>query len=252
MNSLLKQIKAFLPPPPYGRQQLGLVLLPVLIAVVLLLLDRYGIQARFYQYFSSSINGSGLTENQAEFYAQCYLTTACLLLFVLLPLVYHFLFPVEFSNPLGLRVGHSFSHWPVYLALILFMLPLLWLAASSPSFHHFYPMYRPIAISGLLAYELVYIVQFFATEFFFRGFCLFRLERSFGLYAVPLMVTPYALIHIHKPFPEALGSIIAGLVLGMLAIKTRSIWPGFVVHVTIAVTMDLFALTHAGQWSVIN
>ena len=252
MISLVEHLKAFLPPGPVRREQVGVVLLPVLIALVLLILDRYGIQIRFYEYFYSSMDRAGVSANQAAFYAQCYLTTACLVLFVMLPLVYHYLFPVDVSNPLGLRIGHSFSHWPIYLALILFMLPLLWLAASSPSFHQFYPMYRPLAISGLLAYELVYILQFFATEFFFRGFCLFRLERLFGLHAVTIMVVPYALIHIHKPFPEALGSIIAGLVLGMLAIKTRSIWPGFIVHVTIAVTMDMFALTHAGQWSVIN
>ena len=65
------------------------------------------------------------------------------------------------------------------------------------------------------------------------------------------MVVPYALLHIHKPFPEAMGSIVAGLVLGMLALKTRSIWPGLVVHGGVALAMDWFALLRSGTMAVL-
>ena len=100
-----------------------------------------------------------------------------------------------------------------------------------------------------MLYEFIYMLQFFAVEFFFRGFCLFRLERFAGLYAIPIMVIPYALIHIYKPFPEALGSIAGGLILGYLAIKTRSIWPGLFVHCGVALGMDTFALMRSGWFA---
>jgi len=61
------------------------------------------------------------------------------------------------------------------------------------------------------------------------------------------MVIPYALIHVHKPLPEALAAVVAGLVLGWLAVKTRSIWPGVLVHGSVALMMDVFALFHAGR-----
>ena len=35
---------------------------------------------------------------------------------------------------------------------------------------------------------------------------------------------------------------IAGVVLGTLAMKTRSIWSGFLIHVSIAISMDVAAL----------
>jgi membrane protease YdiL (CAAX protease family) len=56
------------------------------------------------------------------------------------------------------------------------------------------------------------------------------------------MVVPYCMIHFGKPWAEALAAIIAGVVLGTLALKTRSIWSGFLIHVTVAVSMDLAAL----------
>lgn len=34
----------------------------------------------------------------------------------------------------------------------------------------------------------------------------------------------------------------AGIFLGTLAMKTRSIWSGFLIHVSVAVSMDLAAL----------
>jgi hypothetical protein len=37
---------------------------------------------------------------------------------------------------------------------------------------------------------------------------------------------------------------VAGVVLGSLSMKTRSIWAGFLVHTTVAVLMDLLALDH--------
>jgi len=40
------------------------------------------------------------------------------------------------------------------------------------------------------------------------------------------------------------GSIFAGIVLGTLAMATRSIWCGVLIHVSVAWTMDCLALMH--------
>ena len=50
------------------------------------------------------------------------------------------------------------------------------------------------------------------------------------------------MIHYHKPLPEALAAIVAGLVLGEVAQRTRSIAGGVIVHIGVALTMDLLAL----------
>jgi uncharacterized protein len=58
------------------------------------------------------------------------------------------------------------------------------------------------------------------------------------------------MIHFHKPFPEAIGSIIGGFVLCWLALKTRSIWGGVFLHVAVALTLDVLALWRTNGFPV--
>jgi membrane protease YdiL (CAAX protease family) len=60
------------------------------------------------------------------------------------------------------------------------------------------------------------------------------------------MLAPYCMIHFGKPWPEAAAALPAGLVLGTLALGTRSIASGVVLHVTVALGMDLMALAQQG------
>lgn len=244
-------LKRYAPPGPYDRNTLGTVLLPILIAVVMLTTDRFGLQNTFIREFGPELVKQGVDPNNIRFLAQVYFSAFALLFFVGIPFLFHIVFPANTDNPFGFRWQSAVQHMPVYAAITLFMIPVLWFASAQPNFYHFYPMYNPPSVGMWLLYEAVYMLQFFSVEFFFRGFALFRLEPRFGYHAITIMVVPYALLHIHKPFPEALASIVAGLVLGMLAMKSRSIWPGLFIHCTVAFSMDLFALIHSGRFGLI-
>ncbi|QQR90678.1 MAG: CPBP family intramembrane metalloprotease [Myxococcales bacterium] len=63
-----------------------------------------------------------------------------------------------------------------------------------------------------------------------------------GSHAIFAMVVPYCMIHFSKPFPEVCAAIIAGIVLGTLALRTKSIGLGFLLHAVVAVGMDLASL----------
>jgi uncharacterized protein len=84
-------------------------------------------------------------------------------------------------------------------------------------------------------------------EFFFRGFLIFALARFLGSLAIFVMVIPYAMIHLSKPLPECLGAIVTGIVLGTVALRTRSIYGGVLVHSVIGFSMDFFALLAKGK-----
>ena len=107
-----------------------------------------------------------------------------------------------------------------------------------------YPFYRQAHRSGfdLLVWECLYLSQFACLEFFFRGFLLHACKPAFGANAILVMCLPYLMIHFPKPWLEATGAIFFGLFLGMLALRTRSIWGGVLVYVSIALSMDLLAL----------
>ena len=99
---------------------------------------------------------------------------------------------------------------------------------------------------NLFIWEIVYFVQFFALEFFFRGFMLHGTKQQFGYYSVFVMTIPYCMIHYGKPLPETIAAIVAGIVLGTLSLKSRSIWLGVAIHYSVAITMDLCSLWQKG------
>ena len=141
------------------------------------------------------------------------------------------------------------QHYWIYIGLYAAVFPVIWFVSLSPDFYTYYPMYGQAGRSwfDLLMWEGLYAGQFIALEFFFRGFLVGGLSRYIGIFSVPVAVVPYMMIHFTKPWPEAAGSVVAGLVLGTLAWKTKSIWGGVFVHCAVAITMDLLALAHKGQ-----
>lgn len=144
------------------------------------------------------------------------------------------------------------GHGKYYLGLYFVMLPLLVAASFLPSFQAKYPFYADAHLSWrhFLGFELAYGIQFASLEAFFRGFMVFALFKRFGYQGVVIMTIPYCMIHFSKPVPETLGAIVAGLVLGYMAIQSRSWWPGALLHWSIGFTMDVLCLWHKGFFSL--
>lgn len=138
----------------------------------------------------------------------------------------------------------------LYAYMLILMIPLVFWVGNSPAFQAKYPFYPVQAGEGLSAnfwcWELMYFFQFFTLEFFFRGFMVHGSKARFGFYAVFFMCIPYCMIHFSKPFGETLGAIAAGIALGALSLKSRSIWLGTLLHYSVAITMDLVSLYYKG------
>jgi uncharacterized protein len=141
------------------------------------------------------------------------------------------------------------SSW-IYLLMFLVMAGPLALLSQTEAFQAKYPFYNPRPGEPLWPrlwiWEMAYICQFFALEFFFRGFMLHGLRQRLGIYAIVAMTIPYCMIHFGKPMAETFGAIGAGVVLGMMSLKTRSIWFGACLHVAVALSMDFLSLYHKG------
>ncbi len=175
----------------------------------------------------------------------------------LLPLlVWPFVFK-ESPLDLGLRFRGFREHAWIYLLCLVIVIPTLAVVSRMPEFNRYYPMYPGAGRSWIdfWVWEIVYVGQFLSLEVFFRGFWL-RGARALGVGAIFSMVVPYVMIHFPKPYLEACGAIVAGVVLGSLSMKTGSIWAGFLIHSTVAILMDLLALeqrnrmpTHWGPYS---
>lgn len=167
--------------------------------------------------------------------------------YVVMPMVaWKIFFRRDSLLDMGLRVKGFLSHAWIYLLCLAVVVPAVLIVASAPDFGTYYPFYKLSSRSwfDLLLWEMMYFAQFFALEIFFRGFWLSGLRTSLGSGAIFAMCVPYCMIHYGKPYLEAAGAVVAGIALGSLAMRTKSIYAGFLVHVNVALLMDLLSLAN--------
>ena len=145
----------------------------------------------------------------------------------------------------GFHLTQGKLGWGFVIGGWLLMLPLIALVLQIfPAFQQKYPLSDVAGTNWkiFIAYEVSYGVYMFCWEFFFRGFMLFGLERRFGNYTILIQTIPFVVKHGTKPFAEAMGSVVAGLVLGAIALETRSFIYGAAIHWLVALSMDVLAL----------
>lgn len=148
----------------------------------------------------------------------------------------------------GLRSNHWWEGIWLYAGMMVVMAPLVYYFSTTQSFQNQYPFYHKPKDEPLwpnfIIWEIAYASQFVALEFFFRGFVLHGTRHRLGSMAIPVMTVPYCMIHFGKPWPETLGAIGAGMVLGFMSLKSRVIWLGAALHIGVAWSMDWLALSH--------
>ena len=183
-----------------------------------------------------------------ELFQMAYWTTVKIIAYLLIPAIAIAVHPRLSFKDVGLRTDGMLSHLVVYAVLFVPVLQAVIAVSFTESFSSYYPFYSNSMRSpfDFWAWELMYIAQFFALEFFFRGFMLQPTRRSMGSTAIVAMMVPYVMIHYGKPMEECFAAVLAGTVLGTLALKTRSIWAGFFLHVSVALSMDIAANLQKG------
>ena len=188
-----------------------------------------------------------------------YFASMATLLRLVVPLVLHRLVfkrrPADFGMPTsrGHRAGAVPGLGWIYVALFVGLFPFLIAVAQTEPFQQKYPLSRELIdpdggiwITHLLVFESFYFLVFLSGEGFWRGYLTFGTERDLGLYGLAFMAVPYVTAHFGKPFSETLGAIAAGVALGFLALRHRSVWWGVALHYAVALSMDLLSIANQG------
>jgi len=177
-------------------------------------------------------------------------TLGCSFLYLVVPSAIHVWVLKRPFRELGLVAGGFLRHLWIYLLLFIPVLGSVVVVSFDPSFQNTYPFYHePGSVPRLIAWELFYGLQFLSLEVFFRGFMLSEFKYRLGWRSAFIMIIPYCMIHFTKPWPEALGSILAGTVLAFLALRTGSILGGVFIHVAVAWSMDIASLYQRGWFA---
>jgi membrane protease YdiL (CAAX protease family) len=217
---------------------------PVLVSVPLLLTiyRYYGSSEFFTHHLMHHIHCGNLN----NFCGSLYSFLSSLLLLMIVP-------AIIVTGVLKTDLKSAGLQWGDYrrgLKTVAILLPIaavfiLYPTSKMGAFRDVYPLFRSAGegLSLLILYEALYGCYYFAWEFFFRGFMLFSLRDKFGeMNAILIQTVPSVLMHIGKPDGEIFASFVAGIVFGMIALRTRSFLYVFLLHWLIGVVLDLFII----------
>ena len=156
------------------------------------------------------------------------------------------------SDFLPQNLGFFATQWRArpYLIILGMVLPLVLVASFAPDFQRAYPQYKAFAygeVFGLSAprqaaiFEMCYGSAFVTVELLFRGALVIGMAKIMGPRAILPAVAMYCTFHFGKPLGESIGSVVGGWLLSVIALNTRSIKGGIIVHLGVAWAMEMAA-----------
>lgn len=151
----------------------------------------------------------------------------------------------EKLSDFGFRMGDKKFGFISSLVFFLGMLPLVWIVSSSESFANTYPLggsELKTNIGLFLIYEACVMFYMLGWEFFWRGFMLFGLKPKFGYYSVFIQMIPFFILHRGKPELELFASILAGIILGIQALRSNSFFYCWLLHCCVMISIDTISV----------
>lgn len=211
----------------------------ILTPFVLTTWKYFGSKAFYLSELSSTLVLFNDPERSAEFFT----FFSAFILFGLLPMVIiKFVFKERLFS-YGLQVGDWRFGTKAFLVLAPIFLLASYTSINNPAFVAEYPLFKGAGAtpSIFLSHAITYLFFYIGWETYFRGFMQFGLRQSMGDWqAILVQVVASCLLHIGKPTGEIYGSIIGGLVWGIIAFRARSILFIILLHWLLGVSLDFF------------
>jgi membrane protease YdiL (CAAX protease family) len=209
----------------------------LVVPIILMLWVYYGKQTAFDELFGQ-VGGCWGQDVCSAIYEY----SAAFLLMFAIPLL---IVKVAFKGSLrgfGFRMGDA--RWGFRFVAIALPVSLLaaYVGSLDPAVREEYPLAKSMIgdVSTFLIVEVFYLVYYLGWEFLFRGFMLFGSEKYGALAAILMQVIPSTIVHIGKPASESFAAIVAGLVFGYIAVRTRSILYPLILHAVVGIGTDVF------------
>lgn len=151
----------------------------------------------------------------------------------------------------GLGVAHSRRCVALLITCMALWLPVLLIFSRTAGFAAAYPMFWPPA--RVHAAPLAWLGALFAlalhllsVELFFRRALPALLTPALGRAAGWCALLPY--VATHRYAPELIASLPFGILLWQLRARCGSVWPGYALHLCVAVSLEVCALWRHGLW----
>ena len=143
----------------------------------------------------------------------------------------------------GLKLPIKQKEAILYSSLILlFSLPIMLYFGNQFNFQSYYQGSGQKLLNSFFIFTLTSFIYYLSEEFVFRGFLLFNLFEDLGDFSIYVSGILFSLFHIGKPINEVFFALVLGIALGYLALKTKSILPGTIVHLALALILNTLVL----------
>lgn len=217
------------------------IIMALLWATIILFVYFYfGSYSAFEKYFPNTAN--------VDYWKIIYHNTMSFVLFFVFGLFFsRFVLGNKFKE-MGLGFG-KYKLGLILCAVATLIIPLLALSTTlDSSMVATYPLVNFSVYSKwyfVLGYFLSYLLYYIGWEFLFRSIILFSTEEKNIFLAIVISTMLSALVHssiagFGKPMIETLSAIPAGLIFGIIAVKTKSIWYSLYMHCLIGFLTDIF------------
>lgn len=217
------------------------IIMALLWATIILFVYFYfGSYSAFEKYFPNTAN--------VDYWKIIYHNTMSFILFFVFGLFFsRFVLGNKFKE-MGLGFG-KYKLGLILCAVATLIIPLLALSTTlDSSMVATYPLVNFSVYSKwyfVLGYFLSYLLYYIGWEFLFRSIILFSTEEKNIFLAIVISTMLSALVHssiagFGKPMIETLSAIPAGLIFGIIAVKTKSIWYSLYMHCLIGFLTDIF------------
>jgi hypothetical protein len=216
----------------------------IVIFLSILILQTFSFYYSRKKIFREKLASFFSSNDYLPFHEHIYCLLLDFIIFFVIPLlIIKFLFKEKLTH-YGINLNNKSAGLKISIIAIAVMLPVVWVVSSLPGFQEAYPNCSMVRDSWYLfiIYEICLILYMFSWEFIWRGFTLFGLEKIFGFYAIFIQMIPFTILHNGKPAAETFGSILAGFFLGLLAIRTRSILYGLIIHIAVMFMIDIISI----------
>lgn len=184
-----------------------------------------------------------------DWYSNSYQHFFAFIVFFIIPVLIIKIVFKENLKDYGIKTGNIKDGIKLSVFILAILLPLLYSGVNSPDFLQEYPLVKGafFSVKLIILWELIYLVYYIAWEFFFRGFLLFGLSKNGSIFnALVIQTVISTLLHIGKPFGETFSAIFGGIIFGILALRTGSIFYPLIVHFIIGISTDLLCAHFGG------
>jgi len=157
--------------------------------------------------------------------------------YIVIPIIVILVFLRKNPMDFGLRIGNA-KRWGIHVVVAgLITIPVMYLASKGSDLNQFYSKNN----LDFLKYTLEVTAKLIAWEFLLRGFLLFGLKNRFKESSILIQTIPFVLLHFGKPLIEVLACIPMGIYFGFVAYKGESMWPAFLIHLIINLSLTFFS-----------